>query len=287
MALRAIIAGRNHITSGFRATPVRLILAAFRDIFGLQTREARSMKPAVISLLLMVGTAAMCIAQPTEGASQKTPRLADGKVDLGGKGVWAPIWVLDWADPKYVDKAVDVPFTAWGLETFKERRATLSKDDPEGYCLPPGVPRYTGTPYPFQIIQLPDRVVILYEGGSHMYRTVFMDGRKHSKDPNPTWMGESIGSWEGSDTLVVDTTGFNGRTWLDYVGHPATETLHVVEKFRRPDYLTLAYEATIDDAKAYSKPWTTSFKVSFKPGWDLLEYVCMENNKDLRHLGTT
>jgi hypothetical protein len=218
--------------------------------------------------------------------AQPTPRLPDGKTDFGGKGVWAPIWVLDWSDAKYVDKPVDVPFTPWGLATFDERRANLSKDDPEGYCLPPGVPRYTGTPYPFQIIQLPDRVVILYEGASHMYRTVFMDGRKHSQDLNPTWLGESIGRWEGSDTLVVDTIGFNGRTWLDYVGHPASEALHVVEKFRRPDYLTLAYEATIEDAEAYTKPWTTSFKVPFRPGWDLLEYVCLENNKDLEHLGT-
>src|ERR1700726_1008931 len=107
-----------------------------------------------------------------------TPRLPNGKVDFGGNGVWAPIWVQDWADTKYVDKAVDIPFTQWGLQVFNERRATLSKDDPEGYCLPPGVPRYTGTPYPFKIIQLPDRLVILYEGASHMYRTIFMDGRK-------------------------------------------------------------------------------------------------------------
>jgi hypothetical protein len=221
-------------------------------------------------------------------APMPTPRLADGKVDFGGKGVWAPIWVLDWADKKYVDQALDVPFTQWGREKFKERRDSLSKDDPEGYCLPPGVPRYTGTPYPFQIIQLADRVVILYEGASHMYRTIFMDGRKHTppEKMNPTWLGESIGSWEGNDTLVVDSIGFNGRTWLDFVGHPATEKLHVIEKYRRPDFNTLVYEATIEDSEAYTKPWTTSFKIPFRAGWDLLEYVCLENNKDLMHLGT-
>jgi hypothetical protein len=230
-------------------------------------------------------SAAKSAAKQTE-AAQPTPRLPDGKVDLGGKGVWAPIWVLDWADPKYVVKAVDVPFTKWGLDTFNTRRATLSKDDPEGYCLPPGVPRYTGTPYPFKIIQLPDSVVILYEGASHMYRTIFMDGRKHSKSPDPTWLGESVGSYENNDTLAVDSVGFNGKTWLDYVGHPASEGLHVVERFRRPDFMTLDYQATIDDPMAYSKPWTTEFKVKFKPGWDLYEYVCLENNKDLAHLGT-
>jgi hypothetical protein len=252
-------------------------------------------RKVIAASALCVGLAALGAAQnrgsapESEAASAKpTPRLANGKVDFGGKGVWAPIWVLDWADKKYVEKAVDVPFTDLGQKLYKERRANESKDDPEGYCLPPGVPRYTGTPYPFQLIQLPDRVVILYEGASHMYRQIFMDGRKHP-DPdklNPTWMGESIGSWEGNDTLVVDTIGFNGRTWLDYVGHPASEDLHVVEKFRRPDYLTLEYEATIQDKQMYTKPWTTNFQVKFRPGWDLYEYVCLENNKDLMHLGT-
>jgi len=227
-------------------------------------------------------------ASKTAAAPAKpAPRLADGKVDLGGKGVWAPIWVLDWADDKYVEHKVDVPFTAKGQELFKQRRANESKDDPEGYCLPPGVPRYTGTPYPFQFIQLPDRVVILYEGASHMYRQVFMDGRKHSQDLNPTWLGESIGSWQDNDTLVVDTIGFNGRTWLDYVGHPSSDKLHVVEKFRRPDLTTLEYEATVEDPVMYTKPWTTNFRVKFRPGWDLLEYVCLENNKDLAHLDTS
>ena len=229
------------------------------------------------------------LAHPASREPAKpTPRLADGKVDFGGKGVWAAIWVLDWADKRWVDKAVDVPFTPWGRAKFNERRASLSKDDPESYCLPPGVPRYTGTPFPFQIIQLPDRVVILYEQ-SHMYRTIFMDGRKHTPADqlNPTWLGESIGHWEGNDTLVVDTIGFNGRTWLDYVGHPTSEKLHVIERYRRPDFNTLSYEATIEDSVAYTKPWTTSLRIYFRPGWDLMEYVCLENNKDLIHLNTT
>ena len=229
------------------------------------------------------------LAHPASREPAKpTPRLADGKVDFGGKGVWAAIWVLDWADKRWVDKAVDVPFTPWGRAKFNERRASLSKDDPESYCLPPGVPRYTGTPFPFQILQLPDRVVILYEQ-SHMYRTIFMDGRKHTPADqlNPTWLGESIGHWEGNDTLVVDTIGFNGRTWLDYVGHPTSEKLHVIERYRRPDFNTLSYEATIEDSVAYTKPWTTSLRIYFRPGWDLMEYVCLENNKDLIHLNTT
>jgi hypothetical protein len=222
----------------------------------------------------------------TEQPAQPAPRLPDGKVDLGGKGVWAPIWVLDWASKKYVEENIDVPFTPAGLQLYNERQANHSKDDPEGYCLPAGVPRYTGTPYPFQIIQLPDRVVILYEGASHMYRVILLN-TKHSADPNPSWLGESIGWYEGNDTLVVDTIGFNGRTWLDYVGHPASDQLHVVERFSRPNNLSLHYEATIEDPKNYTKPWTTRFNVKFRPGWEIQEYVCLENNKDLLHMGTT
>ncbi len=246
------------------------------------------MRIAFVGVMAMASVALLTPVFAQESSAKPTPRLADGKVDFGGKGVWAPIWVQDWADTKYVEKAIDVPFTQWGLKTFQERRSSLSKDDPEGYCLPPGVPRYTGTPYPFQMIQLPDRVVVLYEGGSHMYRTIFVDGRPHTSGDklNPTWMGESIGHWDDKDTLVVDTVGFNGRTWLDYVGHPATEKLHVIEKYRRPDFHTMSYEATIDDPMAYAKPWTTSFKIPFKEGWEILEYVCLENNKDLLHLGT-
>src|SRR6202790_5464835 len=162
----------------------RLLLAAaataLLSLASFQAHAQPAAKPA--------GAAAAKDAQPT-------PRLPDGKVDFGGKGVWAPIWVLDWAKKKWVNQAVDVPFKPEGLALFQERRANTSKDDPEGYCLPAGVPRYTGTPYPFQIIQLPDRVVILYEGASHMYRVILMDA-KHSADPDPSWLGESIGSWE-------------------------------------------------------------------------------------------
>ena len=260
----------------YRVNRLALIAAALLPLLSLQSGFAQE-----------GGGRAKPGPEPRDKA-KPAPRLADGKVDLNGKGVWAPIWVLDWADTKYVDKAIDVPFTPAGLKLYDERKANLSKDDPEGYCLPPGVPRYTGTPYPFQILQMPDKVVILYEGASHMYRTIYMDGRKHT-DPdklNPTWMGESIGRWEG-DTLVVDTSGFNGKTWLDYVGHPTSEDLHVIERYSRPDSLTLAYEATIEDKQMYTKPWTTKFFVKFRPGWDLLEYVCLENNKDLVHIGTT
>ena len=135
---------------------------------------------------------------PAQRQDCAPPRLPDGKVDLGGKGVWAPIWVLDWADKKYVEEKIDVPYTPAGLELYKERQASQSKDDPEGYCLPAGVPRYTGTPYPFQLIQLPDRVVILYEGASHMYRVVLLNA-KHWRIRIP------LGSVNRSGTMRATT----------------------------------------------------------------------------------
>jgi hypothetical protein len=156
--------------------------------------------------------------------------------------------------------------------------------------MPPGVPRIDmstpDAPHPFKIVQTPKLVLLLYETSANStFRQVFLDGRPLPRDPQPAWLGYSVGHWEGS-TLVVDTIGFNGRTWLDYVGHPASDQLHVVERFSRPAYGTLHYEATMEDPKYYTQPWTTRFDVKWRPGWELQEYVCLENNKDLVHLGT-
>ena len=141
----------------------------------------------------------------------------------------------------------------------------------------------TATPFPFQIFQLPDRVLFIFEGGAHIWRTIYTDGRTHSKDPNPSFLGESIGRWEG-DTLVVDTIGFNDTTWLDQAGHPHTEALHTIERFTRTNERTLHFQVTIDDPKAYTKPWTTSYTIPWAAGHELYEYICQENNKDLPHM---
>ncbi len=125
---------------------------------------------------------------------------------------------------------VEVPFNALGKKIFDERTETHSKDDPEGFCLPPGIPRMMYTPYPTEIFQMPDRILFIYEGGAHVWRIIWMDGRKQPADPNPNYLGYSVGHWEG-DTLVVDTIGMNDRTWLDAAGHPHGEKLHVTEKF--------------------------------------------------------
>jgi hypothetical protein len=158
----------------------------------------------------------------------------------------------------------------------------LGIEDPEARCLPPGIPRMQATPFPFQIYQLPDRVMFLYEGGAHVWRIVYMN-RPHPKDVEPTYLGDSVGHWEG-DTLVVDVVGFNERTWLDQDGHPHSDKLHVMERYTRVDELTLRYEFTIDDPGAYAAKWGNSYLIPFVPGADLMEYICQENNADLYHL---
>src|ERR1700688_2762866 len=127
------------------------------------------------------------------------------------------------------------------------------------------------TPYPAEIIQLPEqkRIIMIFEGATHIWREIFMDGRQHPDGDalNPTYLGHSVGHWEG-DTLVVDVVGFNEETWIDAAGHPHTEALHVTERYTRTDSLTLHYETTIDDPKTYTKPWTTSYNIAFRPGWE-------------------
>jgi len=227
-----------------------------------------------------------------EQPSRPPPRLPNdpvlganaGKPDFGGNGTWDVKRIFDMSalEPGILKKQ-DAPLTPKGAAIYKERRDNEQKDDPEARCMPPGVPRMLYTPYPAQIIQLADRIVFLYEGGAHIWRVIYLDGRPHPKDPDPTWLGHSVGHWEG-DTLVVDVVGFNDRTWLDNSGHPHGERLHVVEKFTRPDMNTLHYEATIEDPEYYTQPWTVPLNIKWSDGDELLEYICQENNRDVEHL---
>jgi hypothetical protein len=217
-----------------------------------------------------------------------------GKPDLGGnsqsisstmRGIWQVPYIIDMQKQgKTVDgKIVEVPFTDKGKAFFEAAQATQSKDDPEGFCLPPGVPRMMYTPYPTEILQLPNRIVFVYEGGAHVWRNIWLDGRPQPKDPNPTYLGYSVGKWDG-DTLVVDTIGLNDRTWLDAAGHGHGEQLHVTEKFTRTDSNTLKVEATIEDPEFYTKPWTVVTQATWYPNQEIIEYICQENNRDLKHL---
>jgi hypothetical protein len=180
-----------------------------------------------------------------------------------------------------------VPFMRWSAAVYDYHVANESKYDPEGYCLPPGGPRMMATPYPMEIIQLVDerRIIMTFEGATHIWREIYLDGRAHPQGDalNPTYLGHSVGRWEG-DTLVEDVVGFNEATWIDYSGHPHTDMLHVVEKFTRRSKNTLHYEATIDDPGAYTKPWTAAWNIPWRVNGELAEYICQENNQYLIRL---
>ena len=263
-------------------------------------------------------------ARQTSPPTAPTPRLADGSVNLGRvpgeKGVWRVPYVQNMAmrvvGPdgrllREIQQAAGggagslgvgggggrgrggaksepwIPWMPWSGALYDYNSRNSSKYDPEGYCLPPGGPRFMATPYPMEIIQLPEqkRIVMIFEGGTHIWREIYMDGRPHPRGAalNPTFLGHSVGRWEG-DTLVVDVVGFNEHTWLDYFGHPHTDKLHVVERFSRPNKNTLHYEATVTDPGAYTRPFTIAWDIPWDPNGELMEYICQENNQYLNHL---
>ncbi len=205
------------------------------------------------------------------------PKLADGTPDLSGI----------WMEPglKYLINVAadlkDVPFQPWAAEEYKRRLDTRGKDDPNNFCLPSGIPEKDAVTSPWKIVQTPGLVIILYESRT-IFRQIFTDGRKLPVDPNPSWQGYSIGHWEG-DTLVVETAGTNGKAWLDTNGHPVTDALKVTERFHRKDFGHLDLQITIDDPKAYTKPWSFTQHAEFQPDTELIEYICEENNKDVGH----
>lgn len=149
--------------------------------------------------------------------------------------------------------------------------------DPGEKCFPSGMPRIYLHRYPVEIMQGPNRVIMFFEY-DHVVRQIWTDGRTHPKDEemDDTWNGHSIGSWDG-DTFVVDTVGFNDKTWLDNAGHPHTDALHVVERIRRVDPETLQIDFTFDDPKAYTRPWSGQKIFRLRPGWELAEHVCADN----------
>jgi len=178
------------------------------------------------------------------------------------------------------------PFMPWAEEKYKSvkpgygPRATADSEDPILNCLPPGAPRIMLIPFPMQVIQLPGEVIMLFEY-DHYIRHIYLNRPEHPKELDLTWMGDSIGWWDGN-TLVVDTTGLNDKTWLDQVGHPHSDALHVVERIRRIDHETLQDDLTIDDPKAYKKPWTGQQIFKLRPNWHLLEYVCQDERTGAR-----
>jgi len=204
------------------------------------------------------------------------PKAADGHPDLSG--VWSP----GTAPLQVIAPDAAIPFQEWSRKLTAERaNGARGKDDPAAYCIP-GMPKLVVLPYPYKIVQTPGMMLILYEGFT-TFRQIFTDGRPLPKDVQPTWLGYSVGKWDG-DTFVVDTIGVNERTWMDNAGRPHSSEMHLTERYRRRDFGHLEMKLTIDDPKAYTKPWTVDESAALLPDTDLLEYVCSEDNKDLPHL---
>jgi hypothetical protein len=212
-------------------------------------------------------------AQAKTSSSSKTPDLSGVWMRDAPPATAAQYWI-------YELNQEEPPMTEWGKAQFKAAKSSFgaheypleeTTDPVLRRCFPPGVPRVYLHPFPFQFIQTPDEVVMLFEVDS-LRREIYTDGKPREEGLVPLWMGSSIGHWEG-DTLVVDAINFNDRTWLDRIGHPHSDQLHVIERFRRIDHDHLVDDITIDDPKAYTKPWTAHLQFLLRP-WKLTEQFC-------------
>jgi hypothetical protein len=222
--------------------------------------------------LLVIGLVGPAGAQ----SARPVPRLADGHPDFNGywKGMRDTVPVGNIAKDL---PGLKLPLTPAGEAAWKHN--TTVTIDPESLCIQGGIPRHNASGLPFEILQHPKTIAFLYF--YNYFRRIPVDAnRKHADDPDPSFFGEELGKWDG-DTLVIDTIGFNGRTRLDTIGHPHSDQMHVVERLqvKDPDHLT--YEVTVDDPKMYTKPWkNTRTFWRMKPGQELIEYSCEENNRD-------
>jgi hypothetical protein len=217
------------------------------------------------------------LADGRPNLSAPAPRTTDGKPDLSG--VWrgaGPLYRFNIAQDL---KPGDVQ--PWAEALFLQRVRDARKDSPLARCLPVSVPFHNFFNL-VRIVQTPALTVMLYESPNSPHRTIFTDGRDLPKDPNPTWLGYSIGRWEG-DTFVITTAGFNDRAWLDSGGHPQTESLRIIERMRRRDFGHMDFEITIDDPKAFTRPFTIKTERLLAADTDLLEDVC-ENERDLQRM---
>jgi hypothetical protein len=256
---------------------------------------------------MLAGAPASLIGQwfdyPTPGVPQgpdgkpnltaPAPRTADGHADFSGMWGWDAFVPCGkrcndtQVGPEFLNIATRVkgglPYQPWAAALVKQRSANQDQD-PNVHCMPRGAPRIWTDDYYKRIIQSPDRLVILTERNMQ-YRQIFTDGRALPEDPNPTWNGYSTAKWDG-DTLVIQTNGFRDDLWLDANGNPLTNAAKLIEKLRRPNYGTLRIEITVDDPKAYTAPWTVTFDHPIVLDSELLDYYCLENEKDAVHMVT-
>jgi hypothetical protein len=232
----------------------------------------------------------------SKAPSQPAPKNKDGRVSLGpgaaGTGFWGGGGSIIGGAGNLALEAV--PFQPWARALYDARRSNEGqRDDPHVRCMPPGGPRAFQTPNGFEFLEQPElkRIYIVFGGGPRSWRVIYMDGRKlppNDEDRVPTYLGYSVGHWEG-DTLVVESEGYNEKFWMHRGGLPHTDALHLTEKFTRPDFDTLKYEVTINDPKAYTRPWTGSFTVPWTytnwdgtPGGEIQEYFCQDYERDVQ-----
>jgi hypothetical protein len=226
-----------------------------------------------------------------------TPRLADGKPDFSG--VWETVrtgttQVISGKELPPLERTSQfwnigtgleggLPLREWARDVRAQRVARNSQDNPDAHCLPIGLTQLHNHPQPRKIIHTPTLVVILYEANGGV-RQIFLDGRKlPGNDPQPWWYGYSVGRWDG-DTLVVETTGFRDGGWLDVNGAPLTDAGKITERIRRVNYGSLEIDVTVDDQKAYTRPWTAAtIRQQLLAGDELIEFVCAENERSTRH----
>jgi hypothetical protein len=281
----------------------------------LKVKVESAVRTITIAITLLTGTSVaygQWIKYPVPGTpraadgkpnlSAPAPRAANGKPDLSG--IWqaegAPIPELMKLLPggenglgeaipsKYFInlfadlKPEETFLRASDAAAYRQRADAWGIGSPGIRCLPAGVPQGDLIPEPFKIVQAPQVMLVLQEGNS-TFRQIHTDGRTHPKDPQPTWLGYSVGKWDG-DTLVVDTVGFNEKSWLDALGHVHTEALHVVERFTRRNFGLLELQVTVEDPKMYMRPVTAKVTLLLHPDTELLENFC-ENERDSRHLG--
>ena len=222
-------------------------------------------------------------------AQTKQPTKTSTVADLSPAHDLSGVWMQDLGRPATVKERYwiyeltldEPPMTDWGKAQYKTAKSSFGEhpypiaetNDPIYHtCSPPGLPRIYLHPFPMQIVQVPGEVIMLFEYDSIRHQ-IFTDGRPHDAALGPLWMGDAIGHWEG-DVLIVDTVNFNDKTWIDRMGHPHSDALHVVERFRRISHEHLVDDITIEDPKAYTKPWTAHLDFQLKPTWTLGEQFC-------------
>lgn len=253
---------------------------------------------AAAVFLVVFPCAAQWLHYPTAGVPRTSdgkpnltapaPKAKDGHPDLSGlwmptrQGAKIPSEQASYASLQYFMAPGETipPMLPEAEALFKQRFANFGAGRPSEHCMPHGIPDAMMVPGPVKFVQDPGVTFLLYEEFNH-FRQVFTDGREFPGDLTPAWLGYSIGKWDG-DAFVVETRGFNDQTWLDDAGHPHSDALRTTERFHRPDFGHLELKVTIDDPKAYSKPWSAAIQLTFMPDTEMIEDMC-DNERDARH----